>query len=72
MPSNSTSPLVASCRRMSVRPDGRLARARLAHEAQRLALGQLEAHVLHRRHRALAEEALLEEERLVERPSPRG
>src|SRR4029077_11858090 len=47
--------------------DGGLAGPGFAHEPQRLALRELEAHIPHRGNGALAEEAFLEEERLVER-----
>jgi hypothetical protein len=66
-PSKMTSPPRGLVQAQQGQAHGRLARTRLAHHAQRVALAQLEVDVLHGLELALAEQALLEPEALGQR-----
>ena len=72
MPSNSASPRRRLVQAHQRQADRGLARARFADEPERLALGQLERHVLHRLELALAEQALARIEALAEVAARRG
>ena len=66
LPSKIASPVGRLVQAHQRQADRRLARARFADEAERLALRQLERHVLHRLELALAEQALARIEALAE------